>query len=248
MLIHKPIGKTPLQAIKALQRKRPQLQKVKLGYAGRLDPMAQGLLLVLEGEENKKKHLYENLTKTYEVDILFGIATDTYDVMGKITAQKPPAIHKERVEKTLKEYEGTFAQAYPPYSSKAVNGKPLFKWARENRLHEIPIPTKDVTIFSITLQQWRTCSSQELKGRVAIVKSVEGVFRQEDIIKEWEKYFAIYPDVVYPLLTVTVTASSGTYMRLLAHALGEKVGIPALAFGIKRTAIGEFTLRDALKI
>jgi len=57
-------------------------------YAGRLDPLAEGLLLVLTGEECKNKEKYLGLDKEYEVDVLFGFATDTYDILGKVLSAK----------------------------------------------------------------------------------------------------------------------------------------------------------------
>jgi len=85
ILLNKPLGMTPLEAIREFQRKNPKYQTTKLSFAGRLDPMAEGLLLVLEGEENKDRKRFENLDKTYEFSILFGVTTDTYDLLGKIT-------------------------------------------------------------------------------------------------------------------------------------------------------------------
>ena len=41
--LYKPIGKTPLDMIKCLNEK-------KATYAGRLDPMAHGLLIILTNE------------------------------------------------------------------------------------------------------------------------------------------------------------------------------------------------------
>lgn len=87
IIANKPIGKTPFEVIQEIKKSHPELKNTKIGYAGRLDPMAEGLLLLLIGEENKKKHAYENLNKTYECEIFFGFATDTYDLMGMITSQ-----------------------------------------------------------------------------------------------------------------------------------------------------------------
>ena len=51
-------------------------------YAGRLDPMASGLLIVLAGEETKNKEKYLNLDKEYLFEVLFGFKTVTYDFLG----------------------------------------------------------------------------------------------------------------------------------------------------------------------
>jgi tRNA U55 pseudouridine synthase TruB len=55
ILINKKEGETPLEALEFFRKKNKQYQDLKMTYAGRLDPMASGLLLLLAGEETKKK-------------------------------------------------------------------------------------------------------------------------------------------------------------------------------------------------
>ena len=61
ILLNKAIGETPLELILKFKRKNPEYENEKIAYAGRLDPMADGLLLLLLGEENKKRKSYEDL-------------------------------------------------------------------------------------------------------------------------------------------------------------------------------------------
>jgi tRNA pseudouridine55 synthase len=63
--VNKPIGLTPLQAVTQFRKKFPLYASEKIGYAGRLDPMAEGLLLLLVGDNNKTKEQYEQLDKEY---------------------------------------------------------------------------------------------------------------------------------------------------------------------------------------
>ena len=58
--LYKPQGVTPLELIDRFRQKHPEYKDEKLGYAGRLDPMAEGILLVLVGDENKKRKTYED--------------------------------------------------------------------------------------------------------------------------------------------------------------------------------------------
>ncbi|MDA1338380.1 MAG: tRNA pseudouridine(55) synthase, partial [bacterium] len=80
ILINKTKYLTSYQAILKFKALNPEYENVKLGYAGTLDPMATGLLIALEDEENKDRDKYIGLTKTYEFEILFGISTDSYDL------------------------------------------------------------------------------------------------------------------------------------------------------------------------
>ena len=78
--LYKEIGETPLDLIKKLKTDSNR----KYSFAGRLDPMARGQMIILEGEECKQTHLYCNLTKIYEFEVLFGFQTDTYDILGLV--------------------------------------------------------------------------------------------------------------------------------------------------------------------
>src|SRR6266481_5994392 len=205
--IYKPRGLTPLQTLNLLRVKFPEYKNAVLSYAGRLDPMAEGVLLVLIGETANKKESrekYLGLDKEYEVEILLGIETDTYDILGKVTSKKLEAPDTEKFSEKLEKYTGVFEQPYPPYSSKPVLGKPLFVWARENRLSEIHIPTKSVTIFDIKLLNISKISTQKiLEEVIKDAHDVVGDFRQEEIKKTWQKSFE-NTSIELPLLTISL--------------------------------------------
>ena len=55
-------------------------------------------------------------------------------------------------------------------------------------------------------------------------------------IKEWQP----------PLLTIEVDCSKGTYIRSLARDMGEACGSAAYLQALTRTAIGPFSLKDAV--
>lgn len=247
--VYKPIGMTPLQAIELLKNKYPEYSDKKISYAGRLDPMAEGVLVLLLDEANNKRKEFENLNKTYECDVLFGVSTDTYDTLGLITnTHKAPQISPLSLIPLISQFKSVFPQPYPPYSSKAVRGKPLYYWARQNKLSEITIPTKEITISSIEMINQRDITSQDLhKEIIKRLEIVKGDFRQDLITTSWDDYFKTNQQ---PLLIISlrVTCSSGTYIRSLANSLGEKIGIPAIAYTIKRTNVGTFTLEDCLNI
>lgn len=249
IIVNKPLGKTPLQTLDQLRLDRPELSRQKLAYAGRLDPMAEGALLVLVGEGCKKREEYENLNKIYEFKALIGAATDTYDLMGKLvsTTEQVPSTtpSNDQVHQFMQKYTGTFSQAYPPFSSVRINGKPLYFWARENKLSEIEIPTKTVTIT-----QWEQLSSGTISATTLLnyitstVGSIEGKFRQSEIIQHWTDYLTRVISINFPLFSFRVHCSSGTYVRSLVHELGEFLHVPTTTYSIKRTKVGEFNCPD----
>jgi len=247
--VNKPRGWTPLMAVDAFRQKFPEFEKEKISYAGRLDPMAEGLLVLLVGQENKRRHEYENLAKEYEVEVVFGISTDSYDALGipEVNAVGAPPL--EGVDKVLRSFTGKRSQAYPPYSSKTVDGKPLFWWARSQRISEIEIPTREVEIYAIRQLSSRNMLTGELcKTIVGFVEPVNGEFRQREIIDAWKKIGYSHPRKVLRSMTVLVESSSGTYMRSLANELGLALSAGAFALGIKRTKVGKYSLSDCVSL
>ena len=277
--IYKKCGETPLDCINTLKKEHPEWGLLPMTYAGRLDPIAEGVILILVGEECKRKDEYLNLPKEYEVDILLGFATDTYDVMGKILEHEAsskgvfkmssdykdiasfpcqfsgPRMREDegpdhenwhgnfatKIQKILPEFIGKIKQSYPPYSSRPVNGKPLFMWAREGKLNEIEIPTHDVLIENIDI-----IGSNEILGKVLLedvkekISKVKGDFRQEEILKIWEKELEGKENENYPLIRLKITCGSGAYMRSIANDIGKNLGLPSLAFKIVRTKVGKY--------
>src|SRR3989344_725904 len=80
--IYKKAGETPLEVINCLKLRCPEYKSVKITYAGRLDPLAKGAIILLAGNAIHKKENYLKLDKEYEAEILLGFETDTYDVLG----------------------------------------------------------------------------------------------------------------------------------------------------------------------
>lgn len=179
VLLEKAVGETPLQCMEAWRASQGVLADIPLTYAGRLDPMASGTLLVLVGDECKQKDQYLALDKTYEFSVLFGIGSDTHDVLGRLTTsniEQPASVkgttwlsgleHPERrlaalqtqLEAICIDLTGNIELPYPHFSSKTVQGKPLHIWALEGRLHDIEIPTRQSTIHSLTLDSIETKS------------------------------------------------------------------------------------------
>ncbi|QQS38773.1 hypothetical protein IPM62_05320 [Candidatus Woesebacteria bacterium] len=250
--IYKPRGKTPFEVVKKLQEIIPTYKNLKIGYAGRLDPMAHGVLLILIHPETKNRTTYQNLDKEYEFDLLLGINTDTYDLLGLITNYKH-VIYSDDLLKNIRKCSsklvGSYRQVYPVYSSKTIKGKPLYKWARENLLDTIDIPTKVVNIHSLKIVKIREITQVKLLQNVTKrIKMVDGDFRQDKILKTWNTFLTTHSNDKFVLVKYRVKCQSGTYVRSICQTLGEMLGCGAVAYEIKRTKVGEFYIKDALKV
>jgi tRNA pseudouridine55 synthase len=242
--LYKRPGETPLECIGRFRDERPEYAEVNMTYLGRLDPMAEGLLLVLAGD-TRDKDKYLELDKAYEFEVLWGFETDTYDVLGLITdTGRMPIDLEKRMPKLLKSILSKKTQAYPPYSSKTVGGKALHSWAREGKIGEIEVPTRGIRVFNIEHLRTRLVRQadvlKEIEGRVA---QVTGDFRQKDILSQWRHL--IDPDGLALISQFRADVSSGTYIRSLAHEMGKSLGTSALAYNIKRTRVGSDKLDNS---
>ena len=92
---------------------------------------------------------------------------------------------------------------------------------------------------------YKDTTDEVKKTTLEKISAVTGDFRQEEITKIWEEQFQSFPTTP-SVAECTATVSSGTYIRSLAHTLGEELGCGALAFSIKRTKIGNYRVEDAL--
>ncbi len=228
-LAYKNIGETPLECLERIRLEYGKPKEIPMTYAGRLDPIAQGLLILLVGEDCKQKEKYLKMDKEYEVEVLFGVSTDTYDTLGVIEKIDKHSFDLPNFEK----YRGKFVQEYPKYSSKILAMK------------EIPeeMPTKEVEIFDIEQIGSKALSGQKITDTILEnIKKVNGDFRQKEIITLWHDFALKNTVIKFIIVKLKVSCSSGTYMRSLAHRIGIDAGIPSLAYSIKRTRINGYKI------
>lgn len=253
VVLEKAVGQTPLECAELWRAAHTEFTGVPLAYAGRLDPMASGKLLILIGEECKVQEQYHNLDKEYEFSVLFGISSDTADVLGRLTMPDTVPTISETILKTItKKLAGNINLPYPHFSSKTVKGKPLHVWALEGRLGEIEIPTKESTIYKFKLSKLETKTRtqiytevsqkiESIKPVTAASKSLGNDFRRIDVRADWKKFFdAGQPTDSFTIATFSCIASSGTYMRTLAEVIARELSLTGLAYHIKRTTIGSY--------
>jgi tRNA pseudouridine(55) synthase len=222
--LYKNLGETPLACLERFRAENPEYSGEKMTYAGRLDPMAEGLLIALVGDECHKKDEYLGLDKEYIFEVLLGIQSDTYDILGIPTT---PLI-RENKSINPNDFVGRRIQEYPAYSSRT------FQMARDGV--DFEPPTKEVEIFNIEqLEEREILGEQILNEVLGKIDLVYGDFRQEEIKSAWKKILDNSSDE-FRVLKIKVTCSSGTYVRSICNELG------GLAYSIKRTKVGQYTL------
>ena len=251
LCVYKPVGVTPLQLIEQI-RADEEYKDMKIGYAGRLDPLAHGVMLLTIGEGNKNREKYLGLDKSYTFSVLFGIKTDSYDYLGlpdSLTLKEAPLDLEAGISEFIKSNTGKFSQSYPPFSSKPINGVPLYKLAKKGAIPEEDIPVKEVEIHKFKLKRIEIVDSHIIqKTIIKNLKKVKGHFRQTKTLKLWKELFLANPDYGFKLAAFEIECSSGTYVRSLAHRMGGQLGCGAIAFEIYRTHVGEFDVEEALRV
>lgn len=253
VVLEKAVGETPLAAILRYKAANPSLTDVPMAYAGRLDPMASGKLLVLLGDECKRQRVYHGLDKAYRFEVLFGVGSDTGDVLGLLSfGDYAPSIDPAAVTQVARDLSGKqISFPYPTFSSKTVKGKPLHVWTLENRLSEIDIPVNTTTIYKLRCVGVRAESAadiaREVRTKIETIppvteasKELGADFRRKDVRAAWNHFLEHFPNETFTIATFECTASSGTYMRSLAAHIGSELGTPALAYSIERTKIGTY--------
>ena len=110
LLIDKPTGVTSANCVYQL---RKILGIKKIGHCGTLDPLATGLLPVCIGEATKFSSFMSDLDKTYEVDISFGLETDTGDIDGEIISEGINNFSEIDLKRVLESLEGLQTQTPP---------------------------------------------------------------------------------------------------------------------------------------
>ncbi len=202
--IYKEKGPTSRQILNKIQKKY-NLKKV--GHAGTLDPLAEGVLVVGIGRESTKKlHTKDLDEKEYLAEIFLGEKSLTDDSEGnkeKVSVAKIPT--KKEIEDALFSFQGFFMQKPPIFSAVKVKGKEAYKIARKGGL--VKLNYKKVQVKSIFLMDYK-----------------------------------------YPFLKVKIITGGGFYVRSLARDLGNYLKTGAYLYSLKRTRVGDFQIKDCVKI
>ena len=212
----KRIGETMDDMIRRFRQEYSIDNKTKVAYAGRLDPLAFGKIILLTDRDIYDKEKYCGKDKTYTCWIVHDFQTDTYDIMGKIVSDK----NWEPVYNNVEDLE--YEQQYPMYSSIYViqDGirKPLWYYEKNNIKVE-NMPSKKVKLISSEKISEETISSTELfriiKDRIERVK--KDTYRQEEIIALWSNKIEENKD--YTISKWKFTITSGGYIRYLANQM-----------------------------
>ena len=145
--VYKEPGYTSFDVVAKL---RGILKQKKIGHTGTLDPMAEGVLLVLLGQATKLSDMLTAKEKEYEAELKLGITTDTEDIQGNVLSEKPVSVSKEQIKEAFMSFVGTYPQIPPMYSAIKKDGKKLYEYARAGI--EIRREAREVTVYSLDIR------------------------------------------------------------------------------------------------
>ncbi len=145
LVIDKPNGMTSHDVV---AKARKILGTRKIGHTGTLDPLATGVLVLCIDKATKLVPLLTCEEKFYEVEMKFGIKTDTGDITGNVIETASAEVNIDSLYSTIQNMVGKQMQLPPMFSAVKINGKKLYEYAREGI--EVEREAREIEIFDIS--------------------------------------------------------------------------------------------------
>lgn len=148
--LKKPTGMTSRDVVDLIARPLRR-DKVKVGHAGTLDPLASGVLVVAVGVATRLIEYVQESTKTYRARVRLGATSDSDDADGAIIeATDPPKPTRDQVLAALQAQVGMVLQRPPRVSALKVQGRRAYDLARQGA--EVVLAPRPVRIDDVVLQ------------------------------------------------------------------------------------------------
>ncbi len=155
LLVNKPLHWTSFQAVNKIRyhiRNQTGVKQIKVGHAGTLDPLADGLLIICTGKKTKEIDSYMGLEKVYSGIISLGATTPSYDLETQIDQRYDlNGITADQIKKVAAQMIGEQDQMPPIFSAKRVDGNRAYDMARAGK--EVELKTKRITISNFEITQ-----------------------------------------------------------------------------------------------
>lgn len=150
----KPLNWTSFQLVNKVRwliKQTYNFNKIKVGHAGTLDPLAKGLVIICTGKATKTISDLMGQEKIYTGEITLGATRPSFDMETKINAEfSYKHLNESRIKNTTKNFTGQVMQQPPVFSALKKEGKRLYEYARKGE--DVDIPKREVYIetFEIT--------------------------------------------------------------------------------------------------
>lgn len=162
LIADKPQGWTSHDVVAAVKKK---LGARKVGHLGTLDPLATGVLPLVINKATRFARFLDGGEKIYLAAMKLGEKTDTYDREGTVTESREVDVSEEDISRALASFLGRIKQVPPMYSSRKINGVPLYKLARkgmvvEREAKEVEVFECKITAITLPLVEFRVVCSK----------------------------------------------------------------------------------------
>lgn len=154
LLVNKPLKWTSFDVVNRVRIAIKQslgLKKIKVGHAGTLDPLADGLLIICTGKFTRKIDEYQAQEKEYTGTFRLGATTPSYDLEHEIDAEYGYShITASQITEAAAQLTGDIQQIPPVFSAIKINGRRAYKFARKEK--ELKLEPRPIVIseFEIT--------------------------------------------------------------------------------------------------
>lgn len=130
-------------------------EKIKVGHAGTLDPLATGIMILATGKATKQIEILQSGVKEYIATLKLGATTPSFDMEHPEDAVYPTDhITKEMITNTLSHFKGEIMQVPPVYSAVKINGKRAFDYARKGdniELNAKPLAIDEIEMLNLDM-------------------------------------------------------------------------------------------------
>ena len=147
LLINKTAGSTSHDVVYAL---RKILNQREVGHSGTLDPIAEGLILILLGQGTKLSQYLLMNNKRYEYTFKLGVTTDTLDKTGKVLVKKSVHHNAEQIRTVVETCQGMLSLSVPLFSAVKIKGKKLYEYGRAGQ--EVVPPKRDMFFYDLEIK------------------------------------------------------------------------------------------------
>ena len=131
--VYKPINISSFGVLKKIKKK---FNLSKIGHAGTLDPLAEGILPIAIGKITKLIPFINDAIKEYEFEIKWGEQTLTDDREGEIINVSSYIPKVKEICNQLKSFRGSVWQSPPKASAVKIGGQRAYKLLRTKKNFE----------------------------------------------------------------------------------------------------------------
>ena len=154
LLVNKPLGWTSFDVVKKVRNvisRETGIRKIKVGHAGTLDPLAEGLLIICTGRFTKKIEQFQEMEKEYTGTFFIGATTPSFYKETDIDQRWDTShLKEETIVKCSESFIGESDQIPPLFSAIKTDGVRAYHHARNQETIELKPRRITISRFDLT--------------------------------------------------------------------------------------------------